>query len=364
LWHQNFLKMPISPNFGATVLLPTLGRMSEMFNDDKSRYAQFLEETPVLKAVAENQTATFTETMLDSRTNCMKHRAWWIIPPAPVSVPIIRGCDIQKGNAANSDYKEYLTEKFETFVFHIKPEDCVNTVRHTEVLATGLMTAKSHLRGVINNDMIATLNANAATVNRYDGGTFSGNEKTYPSSDWKNLQKISRFLQKEKRFNHIFNSVLVNGENLEEQAYNAMFNGTNGCCTNEQKIINSLGKVYWDDMFLEQALSGQKASFLFDANRIAVLNSWDKDLNATPRLVNERNHIYAYTVQDDMLKINQNGQLVSATYEVKMQPDCDTDNSRNLNKMLIKYEVTACWSVVTAPGLNSQETGIIKLVNA
>lgn len=356
--------MPGAANFGDTALLPVLLKSESMFRDP-ALYANLKRKMPTLASIAGNQTVRFNSDMFDAEKQCRTYKLHWIEDSATSGLvdSADLSCVLPSGPKATSNTKSYNATKFKGYKFTVDELEC-NYVSYENVLAQKLLTAKAALREHLNIAAITFLNANASTTNDYAaGGTFVGNKKTYPSATWANLDDIMYRLNREVEFNDVFNPILINGDNLNQAAWTSKYKGTNGCCTDQMAMIDAFGAIDWDSRYLEQSLVGEKASFLFDANRVALLNDW-KYSNTEPIEIDKKNATEVFSITDDMVSVKNGSGTMPIHYDVWRQQECYKDATTNVLRIRYNYFVSVRWEFVLAPSLDANKTGILKLVNA
>ena len=355
--------MPAAVNFQDTNILPLLMKATETWRDP-SMYAHLKRSVPTLMSIAGNQTARFKSDMYDAAKQCRIYRMHWIEDGGSTSLSGAAAdptCVLPGGPTSTSGIKNYFAQKKIKEIFSIDELEC-NETSYDDVFALKMLSVKAKMRNIVNNDSILYLNANASTASDYtDQGTFAGNKLTYSAAIWKNLDEIMYHLTNVQEFNDITNGVLINGGNLNQAAWIAMYKGTNGCCTDTQAMLDSFGTILWDRRNLELTLAGEQASFLFDANRVAMLNDWHYD-NNNPISFDTSKNTEVFGMNDDMVSIKNGSGSVPLRYDVIRQMDCYTNNGRLCKHW--KYEVFLRYGFYSAPTLNPAKTGIIKLVNA
>ena len=354
--------MPAAVNFQDTNILPLLMKATETWRDP-SMYAHLKRSVPTLMSIAGNQTARFKSDMYDAAKQCRTYRMHWIEDDGSTSLSGAAAdpnCIVPSGPKATSGIKNYFAQQKLAEAFSIDELEC-NETSYDDVFALKMLSVKAKLRNKLNDAAIVYLNANASTASDYTtGGTLVGNKLTYPTAVWENLDKIMYHIARIQDFNDITNGVLINGENLNQAAWIAKYKGTNGCCTDTQALIDSFGTILWDSRYLEAALAEQ-ASFLFDANRVAMLNDWHYD-NNNPISFDMSKNTEVFGMNDDMVSIKNGSGSMPLRYDVIRQMVCYTNNGRLCKRW--NYEVFLRYGFYNAPTLNPAKTGIIKLVNA
>jgi hypothetical protein len=208
------------------------------------------------------------------------------------------------------------------------------------------------------------LNANTSTANAYTtGGTFATNKTTYVPATWANLDLIMYYISRVAEMNDITNPTLINGENLNQVAWTAKYKQLGNNSTDQQAMLDTFGRVLWDARYLEAALTNEKASFLFDSNRVAILNDW-KYNNTDAQEIDKKNNTEAFSLTDDMISIRNGARTMPIHYDVLRQSECYVDATTKVLRQRWNYLVSVRWEFVLAPQQTAANTGIQKLVNA
>ena len=346
-------------NFVDTKIFPVVLKAGLVWRDDKSQYAYLKRRMNTLLSISENQTARFTSEMKDADKDCRIYKMFWLNSGGSTSASgtgAQQKCVIPAGPKGTSSVKNYFAQNLFSETFTVSEMECNDIVMYEDVLALKILDAKAKLRQRLNEAAIVFLNSNAATSVTYTkNGTLAGNTLTYPTANWSDIKKIMYSIARVAEMDDLANPVLLNGENLDQVAWTAMYQGTNGCCVNDKAILDAFGQIYWDHRYLESTLANEQASFLFDANRIALLNDWHFD-NDEAELFHKET--YQFGMDDDMISIGTQ----KLRYDVSMTEECQVVNGKR--KLVRNFEMSLRYGFYTAPTDNPAKTGIIKLVNA
>ena len=245
------------------------------------------------KSIAENQKIDSTPIMAAGK--CQGVKLWWVKPSCgdvacegDMSMDL---CDFDADPTMTLEEQDVEITGFCDDKFGIPADVCEdsNIIKFADKYAFELSEVFKRYENKINKLAIGFLNAN------FDDNDFvSGNMVNTPGTGtiidpmyWN--AALMANLQQVAMMNRIDMPILLNGTNLWTDIWNSQFGK---CCGDQGNMtkFESFKNWYWDSFNLDQTL-GEKATFLWDAGSLAVLNQYYY-MSPTPQELTADKHVY------------------------------------------------------------------------
>lgn len=276
------------------------------------------------RAIAENQRVTTIPIMVGE--DCRSVEAWFKKPDCTTVATTQSNlatdlCDLDADPTADLDSVPIVINDAIEDKFAIEGDICEgsSTIRFADKFAMELNDVFLRFEKKMDKLAIAFLEANFED-NAHDPGLV--NNEAGVGTEVLTANFNAAFMAKMQEIammNRIDTPVFLNGLNLWQEVWNAQ---TGKCCTDESNFarLMSFPNWYWDPFNLDQTL-GEKASFLWDAGSLAVLN---KSVNPSPVPVEVTSDRHIYYVNHPTLKIWNNGRLEPMKLDVTRIKKCRT----------------------------------------
>lgn len=276
------------------------------------------------RAIAENQKIQTAPILVNG--DCRGYKAWWKKPDC-ADPAITQGnlatdlCDFDADETIDLDEVTVDVTDLLEDKFLVEGDICegANQIKFADRFAMELFDVFRRYEKKMDKVAIAFLDANFQD-NTHDPGKVNneagvGTEvltTDFNAAFMANMQEIALM-------NQINDPVFLNGLNLWQEVWNAE---KGKCCTDEsnRSKLMSFPNWYWDPYQLDQVL-GEKASFLWDAGALAVIN---ESVNESPVPVEVTSDKHIYYINHPTLKWFNNGRLEPMKIDVTRIKKCRT----------------------------------------
>lgn len=311
------------PDFQITALPDIKIRMQNMFTDSRINKDNGTIMPESFKAIAENQKINGSM-LTDEKGDCQGFKLYWEKPDCSDAV-----CDDAPTDLCDFDADEKF-ELEEQMVdvnnacyakFKIAADICEssNMIKFADKFASQMKKVFMDFEKVLNTQTVSFLNANFDDNDVVSGPMTNtpGVGTIIPPMDW--TLNLMGNLTQVATLNKITDPVLLNGNNLWLEVWNTQFAK---CCTNQELAakMQSFQKWYWDIFNLDQTL-GEKATFMWDAGSLAVLNKYHY-MSPTPVEVVADKHVYH--VNHPTLRYMSDGVMKPVKIDVVRLKKCTT----------------------------------------
>lgn len=364
----------MAQSVSASAQFAVQAKLNEMFAGDTPVKYQYRQAYETAKAMLMNNTARTAPVLVNGR--CIGENVYWtekgsdtITYNGDGTTPALTiACDLTESEGPTTDSKQYSDNVRLIAKVEVADDLCDNLYTFQELAAERIMTAIFDIRKALNVKLINFLDTNkganfdpehADDVAGDDGITFvsASNHFTAAGSNFQDpdfLTDIAALVEN----NDIENYFLLSGRwNFYNAFMNSQYHRLND--TERHHMMFDDFNMYFDSRYLDSTLTG-KNTFAVGLGTYAIWNRvW-----STPEPVQVKDNSFEYHIIDPELMINVGGVLQPVKYEVYYQKICTGGDANTRRTFTHRWEVKFLGGIYEAPTAVTDQTGILKFLQA
>lgn len=362
--------------FTASIMPEVVMQLDSLFVSPDNVTAEFQHPVMTAKLLLERQNVRTEETL--QGTICKGVKAWFLqagvdtVNYDGIVEPSIVDCAIPAGIQMQTNEKDYDNNISIRSIVEIDDGKCDNQLSFEMESAKAMDKAMNDIRVRLNGKAIALLEANVQphqsglTLNTdVVGGDALYNPNAYKVAPSKfnyetllEMQLMARYEQVQVGANR---PVTLNvGRNFYTDERVAFYKTGTGTDNGASRVYNT-EDIHWDIENRNQLSTNRDTTFIFNPN---VVLFWNTNVHnsTTPVLVDTKNGIWEFIMEDPMLMYNKDGVMTPVTYDVSYVYDCTGKTSLGKRKYLHKYEFFLRGGLDVAPaGFNRDAVPVANL---